>query len=160
VVLIEQRGAHRRVQGGFEIQCGSAVEPADAHAMVELPGAVPSEPRLFGFIERDVEQRSPTIADIDPGAFQQLSRQCTEETGTLSRQRSVCRRRAAVRVELDHSCRRPCGFPANPAALEDHDLQPGLCELEGNRCSDGAGAYHDDVRTHAVSIVSAAAAVA
>src|SRR2546425_11970745 len=92
MVLIKQRGPHPWVQGGFEIQCGGAVEPANRHSLAELPGAVRPHLRLLGFVERDVEQRGPAIPDVEAGAFQKFSRQRREEAGTLRRERGIRRR--------------------------------------------------------------------
>ena len=148
MVLIEQGCPHVGVQRWFDIHCGGAIEPADRHSLIELPGAVRSELRLFGLIERDVKQRGPTIPDVDPGAFQQFGRQRGKEAGTLGPERGVCGWRAAVGVELNHSRRRSRGLSSHPAAVENHDLQAGFGKLVGNRGSDGAGTNHDDVRTH------------
>ena len=90
MVLIEQGRPHVGVQRWFDIHCGGAIEPADRHSLIELPGAVRSELRLFGLIERDVKQRGPTIPDVDPGAFQQFGRQRGKEAGTLGPERGVC----------------------------------------------------------------------
>ena len=148
ILRVVEGAADVGVQHRLEIQRPATIDPGDCHAVVDLPGAVRSQPRLLLVLQCQVQQRSRAIADVHAGTVEELRCQRREKARTLRLKRGERAGGVAIRVDLDHTGGRAGGSSTHLSALEDHHLDPGLRQLVGDRRADRAGADDDDVRAH------------